>query len=243
MRASRTILLAAAVLMSALPPSRAGAQAQQGRGIELSYRDTTCAPCRDFFQYANGGWDARTPIPAAYSRYGVDREIEDRGTEALRGLLDDAARDLSAAPGTDRWRLGTFYGTCMDSARAESEGARPLGPVFAEIEAIHTRAQLATVIAHLHSTGVRAAFRFGSEQDLKNSSQVIAAAAQGGLGLPDRDYYTKPDSAKAKLRAAYVEHVARTFELLGTPAAEAAANADKVMAIETALAKASMTRV
>jgi putative endopeptidase len=221
----------------------AAAGAQTGYGIDLGYRDTTCSPCRDFFQYANGGWDQRTPIPAAYSRYGVDREIEDRGTEALRKLLEQAAADVSAPKGSNRWKLGTFYGTCMDSDRAEREGWKPLAPVLGEIDAIKTRAQLAATIAHLHSVGVGAGFRFGSEQDFKNSAQVIAGAHQGGLGLPDRDYYTKSDSSSAAMRASYLDHVARTFELIGTPAAAAQSNARKIRAIETALAESSMTRV
>ncbi len=227
------------VLAAALP---AAAQ-QTGHGIELAYRDTTCSPCRDFFQYANGNWVDHTEIPAAYSTYGVDREISDRSTEALRKLLEDAAADVSAPAGSNRQRLGTFYGTCMDSARAEKEGAAPLQPVFARIAALKTRAAIAPLVAQLHGNGVPSLFRFGSGQDFKNSGMVIANAFQGGLGLPDRDYYLKTDSTTTHLRDEYVAHVTRTFELLGTPHATAATNAQKILAIETALAKASMTRV
>ncbi|HET7225940.1 MAG TPA: M13 family metallopeptidase [Candidatus Eisenbacteria bacterium] len=236
--------IAACVLITcAALPAGAFAQEQQGHGIELSYRDTTCAPCRDFFRYANGTWDDRTPIPAAYSRYGVDREIEDRSTEALRKLLEQAAADVTAPRGGNRWKLGAFYSSCMDSERAEREGAKPLAPAFAEIEAIRTPAALATTIAHLHAEGVPLAFGFRSQQDFKNSDQVIAVAAQGGLGLPDRDYYLKTDSTSVALRDAYVGHITRTFELLGTPHATAAADAQRILALETALAKSSMTRV
>ena len=234
-----TALLLPLVLITAAP-----VRAQQaGHGIELGYRDTTCSPCRDFFQYANGAWVDHTEVPAAYSRYGVDREISDRSTEGLRHLLEDAAADVSAPAGGNRWKLGAFYSTCMDSNRAEAEGAKPLAPAFAEIAAIKTPAQMAMTIAHLQAAGVRVAFGFGSDQDFKNSNEVIAEAVQGGLGLPDRDYYTLTDSAKVALRAAYLEHVAKSFELLGTPATQAAADAKTVMAIETALARSSMTRV
>jgi putative endopeptidase len=240
MRRTSTIVVLTLLAIAAVAHA---ARAQNGHGIDLGYRDTTCSPCRDFFQYANGAWLDHTPIPAAYSRYGVDREIEDRGTEALRKLLDEAAADVRAPKGSNRWKLGTFYGTCMDSDRAEREGWKPLAPVLGEIDAIKTRAQLATTIAHLHSVGVRAGFGFGSEQDFKNSAQVIAGAHQGGLGLPDRDYYTKTDSASAAMRKSYAEHVARTFELTGVPEAAAQQNARKILAIETALAESSMTRV
>lgn len=234
---------AATPLLLALACAPAFAQSQAGRGIDLSYRDTTCSPCRDFFQYANGGWDARTPIPAALSRYGVDQEIEDRGTEALRKLLEEAAHDKAAVPGTNRWRLGVFYASAMDSERAEAEGAKPLEPVLAEIDGIRSPAELAAKLARLQASGVRALFRFGSEQDAKNSSEVIGGIGQGGLGLPDRDYYFKSDSNTVQIRAAYLAHVAKLFERVGVPAETAAKSAATVMAIETALAKASMTRV
>src|SRR5260221_13789933 len=132
MRVTNTMVVLALLAVAVVAPA---ARAQNGHGIDLGYRDTTCSPCRDFFQYANGAWLDRTPIPAAYSRYGVDREIEDRGTAALHKLLDEAAADVRTPKGGNRWKLGTFYGTCMDSDRAEREGWKPLAPVLGEIEA------------------------------------------------------------------------------------------------------------
>jgi putative endopeptidase len=232
------------VLSLSMVPFAAHAQSQTGRGIDLSHRDTTCAPCRDFFRYANGAWDDRTPIPAAYSRYGVSREMADRSQEGLHKLLEDAARNVThAKPGSDEWKLGTFYGSCMDSARAEREGGKPLRPLLDKIDALKAPAELAACVAQLHATGSNAMFRFSSQQDFKNSSEVIAAVGQGGLGLPDRDYYTRPDSASAAIRTQYVAHVAAMLQLIGTPAADAKSDADHIMALETRLAKASMTRV
>jgi putative endopeptidase len=234
----------ALMLVVSTPPSAARAQSQAGRGIDLSHRDTTCAPCRDFFRYANGAWDDRTPIPAAYSRYGVSREMADRSQEGLHRLLEDAARSVThAKPGSDTWKLGTFYGSCMDSERAEREGAKPLRPMLDRIAGLRAPGELAACIAQLHATGNNAMFRFSSQQDFKNSSEVIAAVGQGGLGLPDRDYYTRADPASAAIRTQYVAHVEAMLRLIGTPETQAKAEADKIMALETRLAKASMTRV
>jgi putative endopeptidase len=139
--------------------------------------------------------------------------------------------------------LGTFYSSCMDSAGAEKLGAAPLRPRLARIDAISSRADLQTEIARLQREGVSAAFNFGSTQDSKNSTSVIGGASQGGLGLPDRDYYTKTDSGSAVIRTNYLMHARRMFELAGESAEQASADADRMMALETALARASLTRV
>ncbi|HTR97597.1 MAG TPA: M13 family metallopeptidase [Candidatus Acidoferrales bacterium] len=240
-----TLAASAAAVLLALGAVPAGAQppALPAHGIDLADRDTTCAPCRDFFRYANGAWDDRTPIPASYSRYGVDREIEDRGTDALRRLLEQAAADVRAPAGSDRQRLGLFYGTCMDSARAEADGAKPLVPLMNEIAKLASPRDLAPLLAQLHAEGVRACFRFGAEQDAHNSSEVIAGTGQGGLGLPDRDYYLRTDSASVALRQAYVDHAVRSLVLAGVGEAEARDQATRILALETRLARASMTRV
>ncbi len=211
--------------------------------IDLSSRDTTCAPCRDFFGYANGGWVARTPIPASYSDYGSFRELSDKNQEALHELLEAAARRLADPTDGNRWKLGAYYGTCMDSLGADAAGVRPIEPDLERIVAIRTHAGLTLEVARLHAQGVGALFRFASAQDAKHSEEVIAVAGQGGLGLPDRDYYTREDSTSRALRGEYVAHIARTFVLLGRPAARARGEAERVMAIETALARASMTNV
>ena len=234
----------ASSLMLAVLAGPAPAQTGAGHGLTLGYRDTTCAPCRDFFQYANGAWLARTTVPEAYSAYGADQEIEDRSQVALHDLLEDAARKVTSAPeGSNARRLGLFYGSCMDSARAEAEGAKPLASALGRIAAIAALPQLSAEVADLHDGAISALFLFYSRQDPGNSSQYIIWAYPGGIGLPDRDYYTRTDSASVAMRAAYVDHIGRTFALLGDADPAARAAADRVMAIETALARASMTAV
>ncbi|MBI4500231.1 MAG: M13 family metallopeptidase [Gemmatimonadetes bacterium] len=204
--------------------------------------DTTCAPCKDFFQFSNGGWLKRTEIPAAYSSWGSFSELDDRNKKVLHAIVDDAAAS-PGAPGTNRYKLGLFYATCMDSARAEADGPRPIADELARISGVQTPAEVQAGIARLHAMGVGVGFRFGSQQDFKNSTRVIAVIDQGGLGLPDRDYYTKTDSASVKLRASYQQHVMHTLMLLGDPPSVAEFEAQRILALETALARASLTRV
>lgn len=206
--------------------------------------DESCPPCRDFDQYANGGWKKSATIPAAYSSYGAFQQLADRNQEVLRRILESAASDRLAKPGSDTWKLGVYHATCMDSAAAEKAGLQPVQPLLSAIDALTDKAGLADRVAWLHAHGVRGGvFSFGGGQDIKNSDRVIANLGQGGIGLPERDYYFRPDSASAALRAKYVEHVARTFLLAERPEPDARAAADRVFAIETALAKASLTAV
>ncbi|MGH7631607.1 MAG: hypothetical protein ACREOF_19905, partial [Gemmatimonadales bacterium] len=162
--------------------------AQQSKPIDPANFDTTCAPCRDFFTHANGGWLKRTTIPGDQPGWGAFNELQERNFEALREVLTSAAANARTTPDADLRKLGTFYATCMDSARVEADGVKPLSPDLARIRAVRDRRQLHAGIAHLHSIGVPAAFVFRSTQDAKNSARVIAEAYQGGLGLPDRDY-------------------------------------------------------
>ena len=232
----RVILLAAWSVCAAT-------QAQaQSRVIDLSGRDTTCSPCRDFFQYANGGWVDRTEIPSSYRSYGSFQILADKNRDVLHELLEDAVRKTTASDGTTGL-LRTFYGGCMDSARAEADGAKPLAPELARIDTLKTPADVAAEIARLHQRGVGVMFGFGAFPDFKRSTMTIATAAQGGLGLPDRDYYTRDDSVSVKLRQEYMAHIARALALIGTPADAARGQSERVMAIETSLANASMTNV
>src|SRR5213594_2763095 len=240
--------VAAAITVSSLgcggaTPMLGHSPAPASPTFDRSSLDTTCAPCRDFFQFANGGWLARTEIPGEFPSWGSFDELYEHNLDVLHDLLEAAARDRVAPPGSNRGKLGRFYGTCMDSAAAEAAASRPLQPELDRIGAVNAVADVQAEVARLQRAGITALFNFTSDQDAKHSTEMIAEAGQGGLGLPDRDYYTKTDSASQQIRREYVAHLARTLELVGATNAEARGAAERVMTIESALAAASMTQV
>ncbi|HEY0385567.1 MAG TPA: M13 family metallopeptidase N-terminal domain-containing protein, partial [Pyrinomonadaceae bacterium] len=227
-----------------IDPSLLFVDAQQtGRALDPANMDKTVGACVDFNAFANGGWVAKNPIPAAYPRWGRFNMLADQNTDRLHEILEAAASNHSAAKGSNERKIGDYYGSCMDESKIEAEGTKPLQPEFDRIEKIKDLHDLSMVVAHFHTNGIGGLFNFGAAQDFKNSTQVIASAQQGGLGLPDRDYYTKTDEKSQQIRAEYLKHVAKMFELLGDDAQKAAAEAENVMSIETKLANASMTRV
>ncbi|HEY5087543.1 MAG TPA: M13 family metallopeptidase [Gemmatimonadaceae bacterium] len=212
--------------------------------FDPSYIDTAAPACRDFFAFANGAWLKRDTIPAAFSTSGVGKDMTDRNELVVRSVLDAAMAARHSEPASStRAKLGTFYASCMDSTLAEKQGVSPIRAQLASIGAIKTRPALVAQIGALQKSGVTALFDFGPSADPKDANHYIAWISQGGLGMPDRDYYTKTDPASDSLRQKYVAHVARTLTLAGEPSANAAADAQRVMALETELAKASMTRV
>jgi putative endopeptidase len=183
-------------------------------------------------------------VPPEYSRWGSFDELTEKNQNALRKITEKAANthaDEKTAPEVQK--VGDYYASGMDEKTIEAARLKPLEEELKRIDAIKDRADLLKAISHLHTIGVGALFEFGSGQDAKESSRDIAQAQQGGLGLPDRDYYTKTDEDSKKKRAAYVEHVAKMLTLLGEPADKAAEDAKKIMALETSLATASRTRV
>ena len=205
--------------------------------------DTTCAPCRNFYRFATGGWEKRTPMPAAYASWSGFNELADRNQAVLRGILETAAREAETTADPDRRRLGRLYATCMDSARAEREGAAPIADDLRRIAAVRTREQLGAEIARLHAGGMDAVFDGDATRDARNSTRVIFEASQGGMGLRDRDFYFQQDSAAQKMRADYRGHVAAVLRLLGDSPAAASAGAERVLALETALAGGAMNRL
>ncbi len=221
----------------------AGPSASDEHGFDTANLDRTVKPCDDFYQFADGGWMKNNPIPAAYPIWGSFTKLADRNEEVLHQILEDAAKNSKAPANSIQQKIGNFYASCMDTEQIEGAGTRSLLPEFERISKIQNLADLEAEIARLQGLGASAVFRFTSTQDFKNSTEEIAEAAQGGLGLPDRDYYTKDDDKSQKLREAYVAHVSKMFELLGDDAATSAAEAKTVMGIETKLAAASMKRV
>ena len=205
--------------------------------------DRKFGACQDFFMFANNGWIERNPIPAAFSSWGAFNELTERNTLVLKGILDRAADQVATTTDPVARKLGTFYATCMDSTAAERAGIEPIADVLQRIDGIADRAQLQHELARLHSLGYGGGFGFGSTADPRNARMSIAYATQGGLGLPDREYYLRADADAQSIRTRYLQSVARMFELAGDSAVAAASRAARVLDLETALAKAQLSRV
>ncbi len=232
--------LAATLLFCAYLPARAGDASSWG--FSLSNLDKSCKPCDDFYQFAMGGWMKANPIPAEYPSWGTFTQLRDNNLAAMRSILE-TAENAKAAKGTNEQKIGDFYASCLDTTAIEQAGLKPIQKELDAINAIQDRKSLHAEIAALQREGAGVVFRFGSGQDYKDSSRVIAQASQGGLGMPDRDYYFREGEKSRQLRTDYVAHVAKMFELAGDTAEKAAEEAKTVMNIETALAKTSRTRV
>jgi endothelin-converting enzyme/putative endopeptidase len=243
MRAPRPILVAVAcfVLISLASAQQAApASAKHEPALDVTSMDRTVDPCVDFFQYSCGGWIKSNPIPPDQSSWDTYSKMQDENRERLRGILEAAAKPLSTRDASEQ-KIGDFYASCMDENAINAKGTEPLKPQLDRIAQLRSKAEIADVAAAMVDDNVL--FSFDSTQDYRDASQVIAEADQGGLGLPDRDYYVKEDAKSVDLRKAYVAHVQKMFELLGDKPDDAAAEAQTVMRIETALAKGSMTRV
>lgn len=210
--------------------------------LHLDWIDKSVSPADDFFKYANGTWQKQNPIPPQYSSWGSFYILHEQVQKVIHQLLIEASGDKNAKPGSITQKVGDFYFSGMDEATINKLGIAPLKPDFDLIQSIKTKDDLQEVMTYLQQIGVGVGFNFGSMQDFKNSDEMIGAAMQGGLSLPDRDYYLKDDPKFKKIRAAYVAHVNQMFQLLGDEPTVAANEAGVVMAMETALAEASMTQ-
>jgi putative endopeptidase len=214
--------------------------ASELRVFDPSLVDKSVDPCGNFYRYSCNGWFKRNPLPADQTSYGRFTELYELNRLHLKLILEQASAS-SATRSLNEQKIGDEYASCMDTAAINSRGITPLKPELDRIGALNSSAELPALLAHLHSIGVNAFFSMGSSQDYADASSVISFYGAGGLGLPERDYYTRTDPKSKQQRQQYVAHVQRIFLLAGEPEAQAAKDADTVMAIETRLAKASLT--
>ncbi|HST29353.1 MAG TPA: M13 family metallopeptidase [Chthoniobacterales bacterium] len=217
------------------------AKDENAKPIDQSNFDTSVKPADDFFLYVNGGWIKQTEIPPDQTRWGSFNQLIERNNDALHEIAEKAAKTTSTD--ADTKKVGDYYASGMDEKAIEAMKTKPLQDELKKIDSLKDKSDVLKEIAHLHLNGVTAFFNFTSSQDDKDSAREIAQAIQGGLGMPDRDYYTKDDDASKKLRDAYIAHVTKMLTLLGEPAAKAGDDAKKIMTLETSLAQASRTRV
>lgn len=211
--------------------------------IDLKNMDTTVDPGKDFFSYANGGWVKNNPVPAEFSRYGSFEALDDKNNTDLKTIMESAEKKARSGKDAENKMIGDFYSSGMDSVSIEKEGYKPLSKEIQLINAIKTSDDIQTEIAHLHTLGINAVFDISAGQDEKNSEMIIAKLYQGGIGLPDRDYYLSKDKRSEEIREAYVKHIAKLFELTGSSAPEAKTSAEDVMNLENKLAEISWTRL
>jgi putative endopeptidase len=232
----------AALLGLAVFQVRASASSDARSGIDLAAIDRTCKPCADFYEFANGAWLKTAKIPPDKSYYGSFNILSDENRAILHEILDDVVRS-NAPQGSNERKLADYYSSCMDTEAIDAAGTAPLAGDFAAIASISDLSQLPMLVAQLQLDGVDAFFDFARVADFQDSAVDVAGIDQGGLGLPDRDYYTRTDAKSVELRAQYVSHVRKMFVLLGESDVAAAADAATVMAIETALARHQLSYI
>jgi putative endopeptidase len=235
----KQILIASAVLLVA----GAFVYKKALKGVDLKSMDKKASPQNDFNEYANGNWMKNNPIPTTEGRWTSFNILAERNYDILRTICEAAAADRNALPGSARQKVGDFYRLAMDSNKLESDNYAPLGIDFATIKVIIHNQDAIAKVAAMHKKGIPAFFGFGVGQDVKNSDQYACYLSQGGLGLPDRDYYLKEDEKSKTIREEYVKHITNMLALTDYNGTQAKEAADEIMKLETAMAKASMTRV
>ncbi len=237
------VVMTALCSVSQAQTSDAGAASQKAverlPGLDKRFIDTTADPCQDFFQYACGNFSKLYPIPNDRSSYGTGAMLFEHNEFVLHSILDKAA-----AGGADRTpneqKIGDNYAACLNVELINQLGLKPLQPELDRIAALKSKDQLPELLAHFQLIGANAFLAFGEQQDFKDARKQIAVVDQGGLGLPERDYYFRTGDAPEKTRAQYVQHITNMLKLMGEPDAKAASDAQAIMQLETALAKVSM---
>jgi putative endopeptidase len=235
------LVLVWALLLTGAAGAQSPESARKQPVLDTTSMDTNVDPCTDFYAYSCGGWMKKNPIPPDQSNWGAYSKLQDDTLVQLRGLLETAAKG-GAGRSVNEQKIGDYYAACMDEGAVEALGTKPLAPTLGEIMALRNKRELAAWVAAVPDASIYF-FRYHSSQDFRDSTQQIAWVDQGGLGLPDRDFYFNADAKSVALRKAYVAHVQKTLELLGDAPEAARRKAETVMRIETALAAGSQTRV
>src|SRR5215469_1521101 len=246
-RRSRAVTFAAMVA-SAMVMCSLSAVSQQDSppklkdGFDVNALDSNVDPCVDFYRYACGKWLAQNPVPPDRSIYGRSSELLDRNQAILRETLEtNSAPD--AGRSANEQKIGDYYASCMDESAIERKGTSALEPELALVNGLREKGALPVLMAHFSLVGTNALFGFGVQQDAKDSTQQIAALGQGGLGLPDRDFYFRDDPKSAEIREQYVRHAQNMFELFGENPKQAESYAQVAMRVESTLAQGSLDRV